>query len=121
MTRDHQVLVRPDDKGCDAAVRCADPGLMRVVRRHIELETKPGACPADLLTDGGGVLAAAGGNPQAIEPAQRRRKRADMPCDVVAEEVYREARARLVAGQQLAEIRRHSGKAKHPRSAIKQV
>src|SRR5580704_15078640 len=119
MARKHQILVGPDDKGRDAAVRCADPGLVAVVRNRIELQAKPRTCPADLLSDRGSVLANTGGKHEPVETAKRCSKRADMACDVMAEEVYREARAGLVARQQLAKIGRDPGEAKNSGFAMK--
>jgi hypothetical protein len=37
MARDHQILVRPDDKGRDAAAWCTDPGLVLVIRGCVQL------------------------------------------------------------------------------------
>ena len=87
MARDHQILVRLDHIGRDAAVRSADLVLMSVVRERVELQPEPRRCPADLLADGGSVLADAAGKHQSVETAERCSERADMARGVVAEQI----------------------------------
>src|SRR5690242_4764101 len=108
MARDNQILVRLDDKSRDTAVPCADPGLVLIIRGWVQLQAEPCTCPTDLLADRGSVLANTRGEHKPVEPAEHGGKRADLARDVVAEEIYCEARAGCIASQQLAKIGGHA-------------
>ena len=113
MMGDHQVLVRFYHISGDAALQCADAILVFSIGRLVQFQTEPGAGLADGAPHRGCILADPRSEDEAIETAERRRERGDVAGNAIAKQVDREARPRVVAGQELAEIRRDPGEPQH--------
>ena len=79
----------------------------------VELHAHPGAGMADSVPDRRRVLANAGGEDDAVQPTHRPGERGEVARDLVDEDLDREAGARLVALQQVAEVRRDAGQPQH--------
>src|SRR5882672_8544863 len=118
MARDHQVFVGLDDISADPAVRRGDAGPMSAIGSLVELNAEPGARTTDRAADRGRVLAHAGGEHDAVDATHRRRQRSDMARGTMAKNLDGELCARLLAGQQLAEIGGNAGEAEHARAPV---
>src|SRR5690242_8845985 len=94
----HQVFISLYHVGGDSAVSPADALLVLAVGRLVQLQPKPSTGPADHASYPCCILAAPGGEHDAIEPAQRRGERADVASDAVAEHFDCETSPRVIAG-----------------------
>ncbi len=86
VTRDHALLVRRNDPGGNGGAIGADAGLAALIALLVDLQAKPPASGSDLGAGPRVVLADAGGENDAVDPAQRRRQRADLADDAVDEQ-----------------------------------
>jgi hypothetical protein len=100
----HQVLVGLDYIGGYAAMRPADALRIRVVGRLVKLDPHSLACTADRGPHRCRILPDSGSEDDPIKAAQRRRERADVASDAIAEHVDRKVRAWVLAGKEFAEI-----------------
>src|SRR5262245_22098496 len=82
---DHQLFIRGDNPGADAAVRTADARAAAVIGRRIQLQPEPGSITADTAPDGGGILADAAGEHEGVEAAECRGQRPQFAADAVEE------------------------------------
>src|SRR5438034_8020101 len=80
---DHQVLIRGDDPGSDAAVNAADARAASVVSCRVQFQSEPGRVAADTGADGGRVLADAAGEHQRVQSAQGGSQRTQLAADAV--------------------------------------
>src|ERR1700726_4507969 len=118
MAGDHQVLVRFYHISRNAALRCANAILMFSIGSLVQFQSEPCTCPADGAPYRGRILADPGGEDDAIETAERRGERCNVAGDAIAKQLDREAGTYVVTGQELAEIRRNTGKPQHARALI---
>ena len=78
-------------RGCPAGLMRGPPLAFGVL---VELQPEPARVATDAGADRNGVLADAAGEHHGVEPAERRRERAELAADAVDEQVHRLGGAR---------------------------
>src|SRR5215831_16137466 len=121
MAGNHQILVGLYHVSGDAAVRRADALLLVPVGRFVQFQSEPSAGTTDGAAHRRRILADPGGEYDPVEAAERRRKRGNVTGDTVAEHLDCKARTRILARQELAEVRGNAGEPEHPGAAIEEV
>src|SRR5207248_9073489 len=84
MAGNHQVFVCLDDISGDAAAWRADAQLLVAVRRLVQVEPQPLACPADRAAHRRRILTDPGREDDGVEAVECRRERSDMTGNAIA-------------------------------------
>ena len=105
----------------DAAARRRDAAGMRRVGLRRRARRRARRRPRRSGPHRCRVLADAGGEDEAVQPAERRGQRADVARDAMDEDLDGEARRAARARQQVAEVGGDAGQAEHAGAAVEQV
>src|SRR5271157_2455994 len=104
LARDRPLLVSGDHPDANATRRRGNAVRSLLIRSRIKHEAEPATSLADTPADLRCVLADAGGEDQAIKPAESCGQGADLAGDTVNEQVHRFLGARVIRSEQLAHV-----------------
>src|SRR5262245_46201727 len=121
MAGNHQVLVGLYHIGSDPAAGGGDPPLVLAVCCLVQLEPEPVTGPTDSAPHRRRILSDTGGEDDPAEAAERSRKRSNVAGNAIAKQLDGKAGTRIITGQELAEIRRNTGKAEHARAFVEEL